>query len=91
MSENLSPILSALEDPLPRLDPKVAAQYQNIHPMRPKTFVRPMAGAPTLDAVTDFVAECYANGVPANAVIGPEGSNMVARWAVLMEDYPRNR
>jgi hypothetical protein len=91
MAENLSPILSALEDPMPRLDPKAAAQYQHIHPLRSKTFVRPLAGAATLDAVTDFVAECYSNGVPANAVIGPEGSNLVARWAVPMEDYPRNR
>jgi hypothetical protein len=54
-------------------------------------FVRPLAGAATLEAVMDFVAECYGNGVPANAVISPEGKNMVARWAVPIEGYPRNR
>lgn len=76
---------------MPRLNPEVAARYQHIRPLIPQTFVRPMNGAPTLEMVTDFVAECYANGVPANAVIGPEGSNMVARWATPMLDYPRNR
>jgi hypothetical protein len=76
---------------MPRLDPKAAAAYQHVHPVRPKVFTRPLDGAPTLEAITDFVAVCYANGVPKNAVISPEGPNMVARWAVPMEDYPRNR
>lgn len=76
---------------MPRLNPEAAAQYQHIRPLRSKMFVRPLAGAATLEAVMEFVAECYANDVPANAVIGPEGTNMVARWAVPLEDYPRNR
>lgn len=91
LAENLSPILSGLEAPMPRLNPEAAARYQHIHPVRPKTFVRPLAGAPTLEATMEFVAECYASGVPGNAQISPEGSNMVARWVVPLEDYPRNR
>jgi hypothetical protein len=73
------------------LDPQTAARLRHIHPVVPKSFVRPLDGAATLEAVMDFVAECYAHGVPKNAVISPEGSNMVARWAVPMADYPRNR
>lgn len=77
---------------MPRLDPKVAAKYTHIRPQVARSFARTMtAGVPTLNEVTDFVAACYANGVPANALIGPEGTELMARWAVPMEDYPRNR
>lgn len=91
MSLNLSFNLSALEDLMPRLDPRVAAQYAHIHPLRPRTFTRPLDGPVSLESTMEFVAACYAAGVPGNAAIGPEGSQMVARWAVPMEDYPRNR
>jgi hypothetical protein len=88
---NLSLNLSALEDPMPRLSPKVAARYEHLHPVISKSFSRPLNGPVSADSTVDFLAEAFAHGVPGSAVIGPEGSKMVARWVVPMEDYPRNK
>jgi hypothetical protein len=77
---------------MPRLDPKVAARFSDFHPQVPRTFRYEMAsGAPTLDEWTNAVAACYANGVPRNALLQAEETYLVARWAVPMADYPRNR
>lgn len=77
---------------MPRLDPEVAAQYAALHPQVSKVFSATMtSGFPTLEEITDFVAKCYANGVPGAALITPEGTELKARWAVPMNDYPRNR
>jgi hypothetical protein len=91
MEANLSHNLSALEDPMPRLSPRAAAQHEHVHPVIAKTFTRPLEGPPSADSLIDFIAAGFAAGMPGNAAIGPEGSRMVARWVVPMEDYPRNR
>lgn len=76
---------------MPRLDPEAAARYEHVHPMRLRTFARPLPGPVTLETTMEFVAACYAAGVPGDADIRREGTSMVARWFVPMEDYPRNR
>lgn len=76
---------------MPRLDPKAAARFQHIRPVRTRTFARPLNGPLTLEAQMEFVAAAYAAGVPGNAPTHSDGTLMVARWTVPMADYPRNR
>lgn len=76
---------------MPRLDPKAAARFRHLRPQRRKMFARPLTGPASLEAMMEFVAAAYAAGVPGNAAMVAEGPQMVARWTVPMEDYPRNR